>query len=115
MDYLGAVDTFTWTVKELRPYALNEEDWDAIVMVTDWLKQFRLATTEMSTTKTPMLSTTHATFRGLQQHRQEILRSLPNDTAPEIKQALLDAHRKLSDYDYKFDASLFYIWAACEF
>ncbi len=82
-------------------------------MVTDWLKQFHLVTMEMSTTKTPMLSTMHATFRGLQQHIKEILTSLPDSMAPEIKQGLTDAHRKLSDYYYKFDASPFYIWATC--
>ncbi len=47
---------FVTTSKELRDhYELSDEDWEAISMVTDWLKQFRLATTEMSTTKTPML------------------------------------------------------------
>ena len=70
--------------------------------------------TEMSTTKAPMLSTTHAIFRGLQDNIKEILRSLPNSVSPGIKLGLMDAHRKLSDYYYKYDASPFYIWAACK-
>ncbi|KAE9398293.1 hypothetical protein BT96DRAFT_920945 [Gymnopus androsaceus JB14] len=59
-----------------------------------------------------MLSTTHATFCSLQRHLKTILRDLPDDVALEIKQGLLDAHRKLSDYYYKFDASPYYVWAA---
>ncbi|KAK0435938.1 uncharacterized protein EV420DRAFT_1281402, partial [Desarmillaria tabescens] len=113
LDYWGAVDIFITTHKELQDhYELSDEDWVAILMVTDWLKQFHLVTTKMSTTKTPMFSMMHATFYGLQQHFKEILTGLPDSTAPEIKQGLLDAHQKLSDYYYKFNASPFYIWAA---
>ena len=68
---------------------------------------------EMSTTKSPMLSTTHAIFRGLQDEIKGILRSLPNLVSPNLKCGLTDAHCKLSDYYYKYDKSPFYIWAAC--
>jgi hypothetical protein len=61
-----------------------------------------------------MLSTTHAIFRGLQEHIQQIYHDLPASTPPKIKTGLLDAHRKLSDYYYKYDQSPFYTWAACE-
>jgi len=61
-----------------------------------------------------MLSTTHAIFRGLQEHIQQIYRDLPMSTPPKIKAGLLDAHKKLSDYYYKYDQSPFYTWAACE-
>ncbi len=61
-----------------------------------------------------MLSTTHAIFRGLQDDIKDILRSLPNTVSPKIKLGLMDVHRKLSDYYYKYDASPFYIWATCK-
>jgi hypothetical protein len=66
----------------------------------------------MSATKVPMLSTTHAIFRGLQDDIKNILYDLPNSVLPKIKLGLTDAHRKLSDYYYQFDASPFYMWAA---
>jgi hypothetical protein len=108
------IDTYVAGNHDLAKYRLTAHDWDGIVLVAEWLKQFRHATTEMSTTKLPMLSSTHATFRGLQKHLKTVISTLlPNDTAPEIKTGLLDAHRKLSDYYYEFDQSPLYIWAAC--
>ena len=80
--------------------------------MASWLKSFRSATTEMSATKVPMLSTTHAIFRGLQDDIKNILYDLPNSVSPKIKLGLMEAHRKLSDYYYQFDASPFYTWAA---
>jgi hypothetical protein len=61
-----------------------------------------------------MLSTMHAIFCGLQEHLHSILRELPNSIDPSIRQGLLNAHEKLSDYYYKYDKSPFYTWAACE-
>ncbi|KAF9025516.1 hypothetical protein BDZ89DRAFT_916350, partial [Hymenopellis radicata] len=90
-------------------YELEEKDWDAIALVSEWLKHFRHATTDMSTTKRPMLSSVHGVFRGLQEHLKEAIKALPEDTAPEIKRGLTDAHRKLSDYYSKFDASPYYL------
>jgi hypothetical protein len=53
--------------KEQGPaFELSNMDWESIKLVTSWLKSFRAATTEMSATKVPILSTTHAIFRGLQ-------------------------------------------------
>lgn len=69
----------------------------------------------MSATKKPMLSTTHAIFRGLQDNLRHILKELPNSVPPELKAGLTDAHRKLSDYYHKFDESPYYTWAAREF
>ncbi|KAF5342758.1 hypothetical protein D9758_017038 [Tetrapyrgos nigripes] len=113
LDYRKAIDTYVSTTKELRPYELDDTDWKAIETVSDWLKQFRLATTEMSATgKVPMVSNVHGIFRRLQRHLKNILQDLPEDTSPEIKQGLTNAHRKLSDYYFKFDASPFYIWAS---
>ena len=67
----------------------------------------------MSATKVPMLSTTHAIFRGLQDDIKTILCNLPDSVSLNIKAGLTDAHRKLSDYYYQYDTSPFYTWAAC--
>lgn len=83
-------------------------------MVTSWLKSFCAATTQMSTTKVPMLSTTHAIFHGLQDDIKDIIRSLPASASPSIKFGLIDAHTKLSDYYHKYDESPLYTWAACK-
>lgn len=88
------------------------EDWDAISMVSDWLLHFRAATSQMSTTSRPMLSFTHTIFRGLQKSLKEKLAALPADSPPELVEGLTKAHRKLSDYYYKYDQSPFYIWAS---
>jgi hAT family C-terminal dimerisation region len=80
-------------------------------MVTRWLKSFRSATTQMSATKTPMLSSTHAIFRGLQAEIRDILRD-EQGLSPRLIQGLSDAHLKLSEYYYKFDESPFYLWAS---
>ena len=68
----------------------------------------------MSTTKVPMLSTTHAIFHGLQDDIKDIIRSLPASASPSIKFGLIDAHTKLSDYYHKYDESPLYTWAACK-
>jgi hypothetical protein len=114
LDYRDTIDSFVSRNKDLHPLELSSADWDSIKLVASWLKSFRSATTEMSATKTPMLSTTHAIFRGLQDDIKDILRSLPDSVSPKVKLGLTDAHRKLSDYYYQFDASPFYTWAACK-
>ncbi|KAJ7702124.1 hypothetical protein B0H16DRAFT_1832094, partial [Mycena metata] len=76
--------------------------WEALQMVTGWLKVFRSATTQMSATKQPMLSTTHAIFRGLQRHLKTTIAGLPATADPALKEGLVNAHRKLSDYFTKF-------------
>jgi hypothetical protein len=55
-----------------------------------------------------MLSTTHAIFCGLQEHLQSVLCELSDEAPPQLRGGLLAAHRKLSDYFYKFDDSPFY-------
>lgn len=113
LDYRDTIDSFVSRNKDLHALELSNADWESIKLVALWLKSFRSATTEMSTTKYPMLSTTHAIFRGLQDDIKDILRSLPDSVSPRIKLGLTDAHRKLSDYYYQYDASPFYTWAAC--
>jgi hypothetical protein len=60
-----------------------------------------------------MLSYTHAIFRGLQDDIKTSLREFAITTPSILRNGLLDAYRKLSDYYYKIDASPFYTWAAC--
>jgi hypothetical protein len=66
----------------------------------------------MSTTKRPTLSFTHAIFRGLQEDLRTSLKELPFSTPSVLRNGLLEAHRKLSDYYYKMDQSPYYTWAA---
>jgi hypothetical protein len=80
--------------------------------VASWLKAFRSATTEMSRTKEPMLSTVHAIFRGLQEHIRSTLAELPDSAPMELRDGLVEAHQKLSEYYYRSDESPFYTWAA---
>ncbi|KAH9008870.1 hypothetical protein EDB83DRAFT_2172104, partial [Lactarius deliciosus] len=88
---------------------LSDAEWHSIGLVATWLKTFRSATTQMSTTKKPMLSTTHAIFCGLQEDLQNIIRHLPPSTSPCLKKGLMGAHRKLSDYYHLFDESPYYL------
>src|SRR5260370_33951689 len=113
LDYRRTIDSFISQNKDLHILELSDANWDSIKLVASWLKSFCSATTEMSTTKLPMLSTTHAIFRGLQDDIKDILHSLPNSVSSKIKLGLTDTHCKLSDYYYQFDASPFYTWAAC--
>jgi hypothetical protein len=112
LDYRNTIDCFVSRNKDLHALELSNTDWESLKLVTSWLKSFRSATTQMSATKVPMVSTTHAIFRGLQEDIKNILRNLSNSVSPSIKLGLTDAHRKLSDYYYQFDASPFYTWAA---
>ena len=114
LDYRKVIDDFVAKTRELRQYELTVEDWSTIQIVCGWLKVFRSATTQMMTTKRSMLSSTQAIFRGLQESLQDSLRELPDDTPPRLKNALIKAHRKLSDYYTKFDESPYYIWASRE-
>jgi hypothetical protein len=112
LDYRDTIDSFVSRNKDLHALGLSNTDWESITLVASWLKSFRSATIEMSATKVPMLSTTHAIFRGLQDDIKKIIHDLPNSVSSSIKLGLMDAHRKLSDYYYQFDASPFYTWAA---
>lgn len=106
-----AMKTFVYRHEDLIQYRLTDDDWKSIEMVTEWLKLFQMATTQMSATKTPMLSSTHAIFRGLQGELRDILRT-QKGLSPRLVQGLFDAHLKLSEYYYKFDESPFYLWAS---
>jgi hypothetical protein len=114
LDYRLAIDSYIMRNRDLHLYELSDEDWESITMVSSWLKSFRSATTQMSSTKTPMLSTTLTIFRGLQDDIKTILCGLPAAVSPTIKMGLIDVHEKLSEYYYKYDESPFYTWAACK-
>ena len=111
LHHREAINTYIYRHEDLVQYRLTEEDWKAIEMVTHWLKSFRSATTQMSATKTPMLSSTHAIFCGVQAEIRDILRQ-EKGLSPRLIQGLSDAHLKLSEYYYKFDESPFHLWAS---
>ena len=60
------LDDFVAKNRDLCKHKLQGKDWVAIGLVAKWLKSFQSAMTQMSTTKCPMLSWTHAIFQGLQ-------------------------------------------------
>lgn len=115
LDFRQAINDFVAKTRELRQYELSDADWVAIELVTKWLKAFRSATIQMSTTKRPMLSSAHAIFRGLQDSLRDDLAKLPDSAPRQLRHALMSAHHKLSDYYFKIDESPFYVWASSEF
>jgi hypothetical protein len=114
LDHRLIIDDFVAKTRDLRQFEMTPDDWEAVSLVTSWLKSFRSATTQMSTTKQPMLSSTHAIYRGLQDSLHTSLSTLPNNTPSGLKQGLTRAHRKLSDYYNKIDDSQYYTWASRE-
>jgi hypothetical protein len=112
LSFKEDIGSFSVRYKDLHTFELSDEDWEAISIVTEWLHAFREATTQMSCTGKPMLSTTHAVFCGLQEELRKAISALPQNVNAKIKLGLLNAHRKLSDYYHCFDQSPFYTWAA---
>jgi hypothetical protein len=62
LDFEGVIDSYVARNRDLRAHELTAKEWEAIRLVTGWLKSFRSATTQMSTTKRSTLSFTHAIF-----------------------------------------------------
>ena len=98
----------TLSVKEKSIMALSADEWAAIRLVTGWLQVFRRATTRLSSANTLTLSTVHLIFRMLQNELRTAYKAIPADAPQCLKVGLLSAHRKLSDYYMKFDASPYY-------
>jgi len=111
LDYQNEVDSFVAKNKDLRQYELLSQDWSAIELATSWLKGFRSATMQMSTTKHSCYSSTHAVFKGLQDHVGDQIRELPSTSSSKVCNALVACHCKLSDYFFKVDKSPYPIWA----
>ncbi|KAF8799840.1 hypothetical protein BYT27DRAFT_7227677 [Phlegmacium glaucopus] len=111
LDFSKEIDDFIGRNHDLCALELETADWEAISQVANWLKAFCSATTEMSKTKEPMLSIVHAIFWGLQDHIRSILIELPNSAPVQLRNGLLEAHKKLSEYYYQSDESPFYTWS----
>ena len=116
MQYEAEINHFVTLCanRDLRDLELSEDEWSLIRLVAGWLEKFRDATTQMSAIHQPMLSHTHAIFHGLQEHLRESIRNLPTGIDGCIRDGIVAAHHKLSEYYYRFDQSPFYIWAARE-
>jgi len=112
LDFSKEIDDFVGWHCDLRSPELDADDWSAISLVAGWLKAFHSATTQMSRMKQPMLSTIHAIFRGLQDHICSTLAELSDSAPAQLRDGLVDAHQKLSEYYYRSDESPFYTWAA---
>ncbi|KAG1807526.1 uncharacterized protein BJ212DRAFT_1281866, partial [Suillus subaureus] len=67
LDFQKAINNFVAKMCELHQYELSVDDWQSIALVTGWLKAFQSATTQMSMSKCPMLSSAHAIFQGLKE------------------------------------------------
>ncbi|KAJ7720013.1 hypothetical protein B0H16DRAFT_1605283 [Mycena metata] len=111
LDFRKPILNYVNENEDLAAYALLPTEWVALKQVSDWLKVYRYATTKMSTTKQPMLSTTHAVFRWLQAHLKDAIATLPESADSALRDGLVAAHYKLSNYFTKFDESRYYSWA----
>ncbi|KAJ7726132.1 hypothetical protein B0H16DRAFT_1332363 [Mycena metata] len=115
LDFRKAILNYVNENEDLAAHSLSPTEWGALKQVTDWLKAYRHATTAMSATKQPMLSTTHGVFRWLQSELKRAISELPTSADPALLDGLVAAHLKLSDYFTKFDESRYYSWATREF
>ncbi|KAF8202037.1 hypothetical protein K438DRAFT_1484469, partial [Mycena galopus ATCC 62051] len=88
---------------ELREHELSTSEWDALVLVTGWLKYFRSATTQMSATHHSIGSV------RVTDSLQDAIAELPATADPALRDGLVAAHLKLSDYYTKFDQSRYYL------
>ena len=115
LDYWSVIDNFVVKNRDLRAFELSNDDWASISLVTQWLKSFQSATTQMSSTKTSMLLTMHAIFCELLEDIWLSIISLPANMPAQLKNSLVSAHHKLSDYYTQLDESPLYIWLSCEY
>ncbi|KAF5335031.1 hypothetical protein D9758_016187 [Tetrapyrgos nigripes] len=117
VTYKEAIDSYASQQLDLQDCLLDETDWANITKVTAWLKTFCVATLQMSTTKTPMLSSTLKVLHSLEDDVKEIISSLgPWDVSDDVCDALIAAHGKLMldphidrealEADYEKDATL---------
>jgi len=90
---------------------MKDEDWKTIELISQWLLSF-VVTTQMSATKHARLLSTHAIFKGHQDDLMKELWNLPSTVQAHLHNALVESHRKLSDYFFKVDQLLYPIWAS---
>jgi len=64
LDYWTVIDDSVAKNRDLCKFETYAEDWDAIICITHWLKSFRSAMTQMSTTKCSMLPLTHTVYKN---------------------------------------------------
>jgi hypothetical protein len=95
--------------------ALTDFEWFAISVVTKWLSLFAGATTAMSSTEKTTLSAAYGIFTGLQDDVRTHLKDHTDGIPAALKNGLVDAHDKLSEYFRKTDASPYYLWSACAY
>ncbi|KAJ3736749.1 hypothetical protein DFJ43DRAFT_977519, partial [Lentinula guzmanii] len=88
---------------------LTDSNWTVLESIKNWLSKFHTATSKMLTTKNPMLSQTHLVFRGLQRSIKSRIMSLPANANATLKTALVETHKKLSDYYFNFDVCPYYL------
>lgn len=72
------MDTMAVHLRSIDPKIplLSAAEWNAIALVTEWLKPFRDATTRMPAARSPTLSTVYAVFRELEDNIRSILSTL---------------------------------------
>ena len=112
LGFKDAVQNFVAKDRNFHEWELSDADWDAIKKVMHWLKLFWSATTDMSATKCPMLSSTILIFWGLQESIKAIIWDLSDFEDIKLWDGLVEAHLKLSDYFTKFDDSDYCTWAS---
>jgi hypothetical protein len=110
LDYKDVMDRYA-QVQNLE--VLTDFEWLAISAVTKWLALFATATTAMSSTEKTTLSAVYGVFTGLQDDVRTHLRDNTNGIPPALKNGLVQAHEKLSEYFRKTDASPYYLWSSC--
>lgn len=116
LDYKDLINTFVILEDSgLAQYELSTLEWQAIETIEKWLLAFRGATTMMSSTHRPTISSCYAIIRGLQDNLTNQLSVLPTSTPAVLRNGLIDAHTKLSSYHYLLSESPYYLWACCEY
>lgn len=111
--YKAEISAFVSKEHDLIELDLTALDWQAIELVSTWLYLFREATTQMSATRHNTLQNVRSIFIGLQDEIKSHIRNLPSTAPAVLKDGLLAAYRKLSDYFDILDQSPFYLWACC--
>ena len=113
LEYIEAIRLFVGLAPaDAKLEQLSAIEWNVIMHVEKWLDSFREATTLMLVAQAPALSVVLTIFCDIQDDIQAAYRELPLLAPLALKQGVLNAHWKLSNYYYLTDASPYYIWAS---